>query len=134
MARNGSDDALRRSTTGVEAVEGLLAYAQTQRPRARGLRSAERAVSMSRALVARDVEHTPLLVRALRTAARLHLRRRRPADALPPAEESVALARGAGGAPLVMSLACLADVYEALQRYGEAATTMTEATQHTPPP
>lgn len=84
MPRNGSDDALRRSSTAVTAVEGLLAYAQSQRRWGRGaIRSVDRAIAMSRALVAEAPEHTPLLARALRTAARLHLRRGRPGEALP---------------------------------------------------
>ncbi|WP_219506732.1 hypothetical protein [Nonomuraea ceibae] len=134
MARNGSDDALRRGTTGVEAVEGLLAYATTRRGwGGGGLRSADRAVALSRALVAENPAHTPLLARALRTAARLHLGHRRPADALPLAAESVELARQAGGPALVLSLACLAEVYESLQRYGDAAAALSEADGHTPP-
>ena len=39
----------------------------------------------------------------------------------------------AGGAPLVFALACLADVYEAQQRFGEAAAAMTEAASVDPP-
>ncbi|MFG1942937.1 hypothetical protein [Nonomuraea sp. NPDC048826] len=128
MARNGSDDALRRSTARVDAVEGLLAYAATRSARA-ALREVSRAVSMSREIVAERPEHTSLLVRALIVEAGLHLRRRRPADALPVAEESVALARREGGAPLARSLIALAAAYEALQRYSEAAEASAEASR-----
>jgi hypothetical protein len=134
MPRNGSDDALRRSSTAVTAVEGLLAYALTQRRWGRGaIRSAERAIAMSRALVAESPEHTPLLARALRTAARLHLRRGRPGDALRPAEEAAGLARQSGGAALVPYLRCLAEVYRSLHRYGDAAALMSEADRLPPP-
>lgn len=129
MARNGFDDAIRRGTVGAEAVEGLLAYAQTRSRWGRaGLRTARQAVEMSRALAAADpLAHTGLLARALRTTAGVLLKRGRPAQALPLAEESVALARAAGGAPLVVSLACLAEALDALHRYGEAAEAMAEA-------
>ncbi|MGI5272857.1 hypothetical protein ACQEUU_27175 [Nonomuraea sp. CA-218870] len=130
MARNGSDDALRRSTTRVDAVEGLLAYAATRRARA-ALREVSRAVAMSRELVAERPEHTPLLVRALLMLARLHLGRDRPGDALPAAQEAVALARREGGAPLALSLTALASAYEGLQRYGEAAEASAEASRVT---
>jgi hypothetical protein len=133
MPRNGSDDALRRSSTAVTAVEGLLAYAQTQRRWGRGaIRSADRAIAMSRALVAESPEHTPLLARALRTAARLHLRRGRPGDALPPAEEAAGLARQWGGAQLTLCLHCLADVYRSLHRHADALALMSEADDHPP--
>lgn len=131
MARDDSDDALQRSTTAVEAVEGLLAYARTRRGRA-ALKEAGRAVALSRALVAESPDQLPLLVRALRTAARLHLERGRPADALVPAEEAVALARKAGGGTLVVALGCLADVCQALHRYPEAAAARSEAERIAP--
>ncbi|MEU0565677.1 hypothetical protein ABZ297_09820 [Nonomuraea sp. NPDC005983] len=136
MARNGSDDATRRSTTGVEQVEGLLAYAQTQPRWGQGaMKNAMKAVSLSRDLAARDpAEHTQLLVRSLRTTARLLLRRRRAEEALPLALEAVALARPARGAPLVTCLSTLAEVYEALQRFGEAAEAATEAAKAVDPP
>ncbi|WP_336205718.1 hypothetical protein [Nonomuraea sp. LPB2021202275-12-8] len=135
MARNGSDDALRRSSTAVQAVEGLLAYAQTQRRWGRGaIRSADRAIAMSRALAAEAPEHLPLLARALRTGARVHLGRRRPADALPLAEEAVDLARKPGGGLLLASLRTLAETYEALQRYGDAAALLSEVDELLPPP
>ncbi|WP_157245960.1 hypothetical protein [Nonomuraea typhae] len=83
---------------------------------------------MSRILAARDpIAHSCLLAKSLRTAATLLLLRRRPAQALPLAEESVALARGTGGAPLVVSLVCLAEILNALHRYGEAADAIAEA-------
>lgn len=126
MARNGSDDALRRSTAEVDAVEGLLAYAATLRARA-ALRQVSRAVAMSRALAADNPGHTPLLVRALLMEASLHLRRGRPQDALPPAEESVALARKTGGAALARSLQSLRTAYEQMNRYAEAAEAAAEA-------
>ncbi|WP_327091045.1 hypothetical protein OIE66_10595 [Nonomuraea sp. NBC_01738] len=133
MARNGFDDAIRRGTVGAEAVEGLLAYASTRSRWGGGaLKNAREAVEMSRTLAAADPPaYTPLLARALRTSATLLLRRRRPARALPAAQESVALARAAGGAPLIVSLACLADVLTALHRYGEAAEAMAEAAEIT---
>ncbi len=131
MARNGSDDALRRSSTAVEAVEGLLAYARTQRRWERGaIRSADRAIALSRALVAESPLHTPLLARALRTGALLRLRRARPGDALPLAEEAAGLTRQVGGAPLARCLHCLADVYQALRRDPEAAALRSEAEEH----
>ncbi|GAA4505997.1 MULTISPECIES: hypothetical protein [Nonomuraea] len=128
MARNGSDDALRRNTTQVDAVEGLLAYAATRSAR-EALRQVSRAVAMSRDLAAEHPEHTSLLVRALIMEASLQLRRKCPAEALPPAEESVALARRAGGAPLARSLHALAAAYRALRRFGEAAEAAEEASR-----
>ncbi|MDA0638225.1 hypothetical protein OUY22_32870 [Nonomuraea sp. MCN248] len=130
MARNGSDDALRRGTTRADAVEGLLAYAATRRARA-ALREVDRAVEMSRELAAERPEHTALLIRALLMRARLHLGRDRPGDALPAAEEAVALARRDGGAPLALSLTALASAYECLQRYSEAAEASAEAARVT---
>ena len=120
MARNGSDDAIRRGTTGVEQVEGLLAYAATQSRRA-ALKSAREAVALSR-----NVSNPLLLARALRTAATLLLPRR-PAEALPLAQEAVSLCQPCGGAPLVVSLTCLANTLNALHRYGEAAEVMAAA-------
>ncbi|MFI9560152.1 hypothetical protein [Nonomuraea endophytica] len=129
MARNGFDDAIRRGTVGAEAVEGLLAYAQSRSGWGRaGVRSALEAVAMSRVLATRDpAAHTGLLARSLRTAATMLLRRRRPARALPLAKEAVSLARASGGAPLVVSLVALAEILNSLQRYAEAAEAMTEA-------
>lgn len=129
MARNGSNEAARRNAAGVEAVEGLLAYAQTQ---ARGTfgrgaaRSAREAVAISRQLAARDpTEFIPLLSRSLCVHARLL--KRRPAEALPIAEEAVMLTRSLGGGPLVLALSCLADILTALGRQGEAAAAIAEA-------
>lgn len=51
----------------------------------------------------------------------------RPADALPPATESVALTRTEGGAALVLSLHRLADVLRSLGRHGEAFDLIAEA-------
>lgn len=126
MARNGSDDALRRDTARVDAIEGLLAYAATRSAR-EALRQVSRAVAMSRDLAAEHPEHTSLLVRALVMQSGLHLRRKRPNRALAPAVESVRLARKAGGAPLARSLFALSAAYEALQRFSEATQAADEA-------
>ncbi|GAA2675728.1 MULTISPECIES: hypothetical protein [Nonomuraea] len=124
MARNGSGDGLS-----ADAVEGLLAYAATQRRfGGRAVRNVERAIAGARGLAARDpVAHTGLLVRALREGARLRLARGDPARALPMAEESLGLARGLGGAPLAMTLHCVADVLTALDRKDEALNLLREA-------
>jgi hypothetical protein len=128
MARYGFDDKVRRQAVGAASVEGLLAYAMS-RPRWAALRGARRAVAMARDLAAADPQaYTGLLSRALRTTAGLLLRRR-PQEALPLAEEAVVLARRAGGAPLVVSLALLAKVLEALDRYGEAAAASSQAAE-----
>jgi hypothetical protein len=129
MTRNNSDDATRRDTGEVAAVEGLLAYALS-RPRwsRAAVRGVREAVRRSRALAAADpAAHVPLLARSLRAQARVTLRRGRPGDALEPALESVALARASGGAPLVVCLGCLAEVYRALRRHDEAASALEEA-------
>ncbi|MBB6349189.1 tetratricopeptide repeat protein [Nonomuraea muscovyensis] len=129
MARNGSDDATRRDLQEVDAIEGLLAYAQTRSRWSRAaVGSVREAVRRSRALAGADPgRHTPLLARSLRAAAWLMLKRGRPGEALPPAAEAVALTRPAGGAPLVVCLVCLGDVYRALRRYDEAAAAHREA-------
>lgn len=129
MARNGSDDATRRDLQEVDAIEGLLAYARTRSRWSRtGVRSVREAIRRSRALAgAHPARHTPLLARSLRAAAWLMLRRGRPGEALAPAEEAVAITRRAGGAPLVVCLVCLADVYRALRRYEEAEVALEEA-------
>ncbi|MFC7583463.1 hypothetical protein ACFQYP_06560 [Nonomuraea antimicrobica] len=75
-----------------------------------------------------------LLSRCLLTAAKLLLGRGRAAEALPLAEEAVALTRPVGGAPLVVSLGCLATALEALHRYSEAAATHAEVDRVPPPP
>ncbi|MEO3885766.1 tetratricopeptide repeat protein [Nonomuraea sp. B5E05] len=135
MTRNGPDDATRRGTSEVDAIEGLLAYAQT-RPRWGGsaVKSLSEAIARSRVLFGESPEeYSGLLARCLSTGARLLLRRGRPAEALPLAEEAVALTRSAGGAPLVASLYRLAAVLEALHRYSEAAALVAEADQLLPP-
>jgi Flp pilus assembly protein TadD len=135
MARNGSDDATRRSTTGVAAVEGLLAYAQGRARWGGGaLKRVNQAIALSRDLVAADPgEHSVLLARCLLAAAKLQLKRGRPEEALPLAQEAVDLCRPTGNAPLIVSLMCLSTVYEALQRFSEAAAAHTEATAVDPP-
>lgn len=135
MARNGSDDATRRGTAGVAAVEGLLAYAgRRSRWGGGALNRIHQAIGLSRELAAADPdEHGVLLARCLMAAAKLLLKRGRAAEALPHAEEAVELCRPTGGAPLVVALACLSGVYEAQQRYGEAAAATTEAASIEPP-
>ncbi|TMR10349.1 tetratricopeptide repeat protein [Nonomuraea zeae] len=89
---------------------------------------------MSRALVDESSgKHTDLLARALRTTAGILLDRGKATEALPLAQEAVALARATGGGPLVISLHCLAAAYEALHRYSEAAELLAEADQIPPP-
>ncbi|KAB8192281.1 hypothetical protein FH608_026735 [Nonomuraea phyllanthi] len=132
MTRNGPDDATRRGTSDVEAIEGLLAYAQTRSSRWGGaaLKRLSEAVARSRALDARAPgQHTALLARSLLAKARLLLERNRAGEALPLAEEAVALAREVGGPLLVMALSRLAATLEALHRYSEAAATIAEADQ-----
>ncbi|WP_143590325.1 tetratricopeptide repeat protein [Thermoactinospora rubra] len=112
-----------------EAVEALLAYASTGPRWGRGaVDRARRAVALSRELArSGSAEHTSLLARSLRTTARLLLRRRRAAEALPYALEAVSVARAVGGGALVVSLGCLADVLTALGRHEEAAAALKEA-------
>ncbi|GAA4070005.1 hypothetical protein [Nonomuraea soli] len=126
MARNGFNE---RTSARVDAVEGLLAYASTQSRWSRqAIERVWEAVALSRELARTDPgAHTALLARSLRTAARLMLRRRRPDDALPSAEEAVRLARAVGGAPLILALGCLSEVLTALGRHEEAAVAMIEA-------
>ncbi|MEV0158761.1 tetratricopeptide repeat protein [Nonomuraea fuscirosea] len=130
MTRNGPDDATRKGTSEMDAIVGLLAFAQT-RPRWSGsaaLDSASQAIARSRALARKSPgEYTELLARCLRTTAKLQLRWGRATEALPLAQEAVAVARPIGGGPLVLSLVCLATALEALHRYSEAAATMAEA-------
>ncbi|GAA3260353.1 hypothetical protein [Nonomuraea helvata] len=134
MTRNSPDDATRRGTSDAEAIEGLLAYAQTgSRWGGAALRRARQAVARSRALATEFPEHTALLARSLRLTARLLLKRGKAVEALPMAQEAAALTRAMGGAPLVTSLMHLAEVYEALHRYSEAAATMAEADRISPP-
>ncbi|GAA3538671.1 hypothetical protein GCM10022419_018320 [Nonomuraea rosea] len=134
MSRNGPDDATRRGTSQVEAIEGLLAYARTRSRWGGGaLRNASQAVAMSRTLVGESAgKHTDLLARALRTTAGILLERGKATEALPMAQEAVALTRAIGGGPLVVSLHCLAGAFEALHRYSEAAEMLAEADQIPP--
>ncbi|WP_219471030.1 hypothetical protein [Nonomuraea rhizosphaerae] len=129
MARNGSDDATR-SAAQVAAVEGLLAYAHKRARWGGGsLKRVHQAIALSRELVAADPkEHAALLARCLRAAAAILVKRGQPEEALPLCLEAVELCRPGGNGPLFMSLVHLSKVYEALQRLGEAAATMTEAT------
>ncbi|WP_188187311.1 hypothetical protein [Nonomuraea sp. SYSU D8015] len=136
MTRNGPDDATRKGTSEAQAIEGLLAYAQS-RPRwgRAALKVVSEAVARSRALARESPgEHTALLARCLRTAAKLLLKRGRAVEALPLALEAVALTRSVGGAPLVVSLHCLAAALEGLHRYSEAAATLAEADGIPPQP
>ncbi|MGW0806438.1 hypothetical protein [Nonomuraea sp. NPDC002799] len=135
MSRNGPDDATRKGAAGVEGIEGLLAYAQSRSRWGGGaLTSLGEAIALSRALARESpMEHTELLARCLRTTAKFLLRRRQGMEALPLAQEAVALTRSIGGAPLAVSLHCLAAAYEALHRYTEAAATLAEAAELPPP-
>ncbi|MFI7132448.1 hypothetical protein ACIBQ1_42700 [Nonomuraea sp. NPDC050153] len=136
MTRNGPDDATRSGTSDAEVIEGLLAYAQTRSSRWSGaaLKRVSEAVARSRALDARAPgTHTTLLARSLLAKAKLLLRRDRAAEALPLAQEAVALTRPAGGAPLVVALSCLATAFESLHRYSEAAAALAEADRILPP-
>ncbi|MGI5288637.1 hypothetical protein ACQEVF_35570 [Nonomuraea polychroma] len=136
MTRNGPDDATRKGTSEAKAIEGLLAYA-LKRPRwgHSAIDYLTEAIARSRALTRESPgEHTELLARSLRTAAKVLLKRRRAMEALPLAQEAVALTRAGGGAPLVVSLHALAAVLEALHRYSEAAATLAEAEGIAPPP
>ncbi|WP_345560166.1 tetratricopeptide repeat protein [Nonomuraea rosea] len=88
---------------------------------------------MSRTLVGESAgKHTDLLARALRTTAGILLERGKATEALPMAQEAVALTRAIGGGPLVVSLHCLAGAFEALHRYSEAAEMLAEADQIPP--
>ncbi|MGR6916378.1 tetratricopeptide repeat protein [[Actinomadura] parvosata] len=137
MTRNSPDDATRKGTSAVDAIEGLLAFAAS-RPRwaaSAAINSASEAISRSRALAAQSPgEHLPLLTRCLNTTARLMLARGRATEALPLAQEAVALSRSIGGASLAVSLHRLAEAQEALQRFGDAAATLAEADRLPPPP
>ncbi|MFI7693811.1 hypothetical protein ACIBQ6_32410 [Nonomuraea sp. NPDC049655] len=134
MNRNGPDDATRMGSPDAAAVQALLAYALTLPRRGgrggRGVDRALEAVAQSRALAARSpAEHTALLAHCLRTTARLLLDRSRATEALPMAQEAVALSRGLDGGHLAVSLYRLAEAYEALHRYSDAAETLAEADQ-----
>jgi hypothetical protein len=128
VARNESEDVRQKNAAVVQAIEGLLAHAQSRsRWSENALDNVREAVIKSRDLVIRSEEHVPLLARSLRTTARLLLRRDRAVEALPHAQEAVAITRLMGGAPLIVSLACLAEVFEALHRYSDAAAAMNAA-------
>ncbi|MFI7112211.1 hypothetical protein ACIBK9_38280 [Nonomuraea sp. NPDC050227] len=131
MNRNGPDDATRMGSPDAAAVQALLAYALTlPRRGGRGVDRALEAVAQSRALAARSpAEHTGLLAHCLRTTARMLLDRSRATEALPMAQEAVALSRGLEGGHLAVSLYRLAEAYEALHRYSDAAETLAEADQ-----
>jgi hypothetical protein len=135
MTRNGPDDATRNGTPDAATVEALLAYAQTRtRWGGGGLDIAHKAIALSRTLAEQaPAEYTDLLARCLRTTAKLLLRRGHATEALPMAQEAVALTRATGDGPLVVSLLCLAEAQEALHRYTEAAETLAEADQIPPP-
>ncbi|WP_043634042.1 hypothetical protein [Nonomuraea candida] len=130
MTPHSPDDATRDGGPAVSAVEGLLALARS-RPRwavSAALGDASEAIARSRALAGRSPgRYTPLLARCLRTTAELQLERGRGLEALPLAQEAVALTRALGGGDLVVSLICLARAQEAVRRYGEAAATYAEA-------
>ena len=130
MSRKGPDDATRKGTSGVEAIQGSLAFAQT-RPRwsrSAALNGFREAIARARILADESPrEHTELLVHCLRTTARQLLLWRRSAEALPLAQEAVAAARSIGGAPLIASLHTLADAYEAERHYSDAAAAIAEA-------
>ncbi|MFI9590200.1 hypothetical protein [Nonomuraea sp. NPDC052265] len=131
MTRNGPDDATRMGTPDEAAVQALLAYAlRLPRWGGRGVDRAREAIAQSRALAARfPAEHTGLLVHCLRSTAGLLLDRSRAVEALPMAQEAVALSRGLGGGHLAVSLYRLAEAYEALHRYSDAAEALAEADQ-----
>ncbi|MEU5862640.1 MULTISPECIES: hypothetical protein [unclassified Nonomuraea] len=130
MNRNGPDDATRMGTPDAAAVQALLAYALRLPRWGRGAERAREAIAQSRALAASSpAEYTGLLVHCLRTTAGLLLDRSRAVEALPMAQEAVALSRGLGGGHLAVSLYRLAEAYEALHRYSDAAETLAEADQ-----
>ncbi|NRQ30542.1 hypothetical protein HII36_01605 [Nonomuraea sp. NN258] len=114
----------------------MLAYAQTQSQARWGrsaLKSAQRAIAMCRGLDPESSDHTLLLARSLRTTATLLLGRGKPGEALPLAEEAVALSRLAGGGHLIVALTCLAGVLEELRRYSDAAAAWAEVSTIAPP-
>ncbi|MET8869752.1 hypothetical protein ABZW11_43050 [Nonomuraea sp. NPDC004580] len=112
------------------AIEGLLALAQT-RPRwsrSAALNGFMEAIARSRVLAERAPrEHTELLARCLRTTAKHLLAWGRFTEALPLAQEAVAVSRSIGGGSLVVCLHTLASVQEALHRYSDAAAALAEA-------
>ncbi|HEX4814419.1 MAG TPA: hypothetical protein VFV66_16885 [Nonomuraea sp.] len=136
MTRYSPDDATHTCAAEVRFIEGLLALAASRRRwGGRALDAGKEAVARCRALDKRcPGEHAELLARCLLTGARQLLRRRRALEALPLAEEAVTLTRPVGGAPLTVSLHCLATALEALRRHDEAATALAEAGRVSPPP
>ncbi len=114
--------AIARGAAGTEVVDALLAHARVSRSPA----SVDGAVRAARTLCERDaLEHGTTLVRALRSGADTLIRR--PASALPLAEEAVSLARDLGGPPLIVSLATLSRVLRAAGRGAEADAAEAEA-------
>ncbi|WP_030450952.1 hypothetical protein [Herbidospora cretacea] len=114
--------AIARRAAGPEVVDALLAHARVVRSPA----SVDGAVRAARLLREHDrLEHEATLVRALRSGADTLIRR--PAMALPLAEEAVTLARGLGGPSLVVSLATLSRVLRAAGRTAEAEAAEAEA-------
>jgi hypothetical protein len=132
MTRNGPDDATQRGSPDAARVKALLAYAAQGRSLwgGRGLDRAREAIAQSRVLAAQfPEEHMGLLVHCLTTTAGLLLKRSRATEALPMAQEAVAISRSLGGGHLVFSLHRLAEAYEALHRYSDAAAAHAEADQ-----
>nr|WP_157554721.1 hypothetical protein [Herbidospora sakaeratensis] len=114
--------AIARRAAGPEVVDALLAHARVARSPA----SVDGAVRAARLLCEHDaLEHGGTLVRALRSGADTLIRR--PAMALPLAEEAVSLARGLGGPPLIVSLATLSRVLRAAGKTAEADAAEAEA-------
>ncbi|MCK2217425.1 hypothetical protein MF672_027080 [Actinomadura sp. ATCC 31491] len=127
MTRNGPDDATRKGSVETAEIEGLLAFAATRRGKAR-LNVMSEAIAKCRALVRKSPgQHEVLLAHCLRTSSRMLLDERRLTQALPAAQEAVALTRRCGGPPLAAALMCLGNVLEALNRFSEAAAAMAEA-------
>ncbi|MEW9549347.1 hypothetical protein [Nonomuraea sp. NPDC050783] len=137
MSRNGPDDATRKGTEEAAEIEGLLALAATTRPQRGGaaLEVMSEAIAKCRVLARTSPgEYDALLARCLRDTATMLLDRRRAVEALTLAQEAVALARAAGGVPLMRALRCLAAALGALNRFSEAAVTEAEAETLARPP
>ncbi|QYC43521.1 hypothetical protein Nocox_29685 [Nonomuraea coxensis DSM 45129] len=136
MTRNGPDDATRKGTAETAEIEGLIALAATRPKWGRAaLNVMSEAIAKCRVLRRRSPgEHDTLLARCLWTTALMLLDRRQTVEALPLAQEAVALTRERGGAPLVQALRHLASVQEALGRFSEAAATLEEADRANRPP
>jgi tetratricopeptide (TPR) repeat protein len=109
----------------------LLAYARVlrnTRRRQRALPVLAEAVAISRELSEGDaLEYGGLLARALRELADYLTKYGQAGDALPLAEEAVALARISDGGALVVALYAYARVLRALGRHEEAAACEAEA-------